>query len=392
MPAKTPTKPFQLSDSGMLSLPEAIRLAMISPRRAIAALCDNLRETRPRFPRVIQLTLTNRCNFACPMCAQGQVRSEQLDAGAVDLPIEVARRVIAECRPYGPHVHLFGGEPLLYKGLHELIAFIRRNHLIAFLTTNGLLLERHAASLAGGGLGALHISLDGWDEESQRKRGNVPGSFDRIVNGMQAFTARKKGMLPILRVSTVITQHNYHSLHKIQEVIRELGVQEWTIVNHFFIPRRISAIAEQFRQVTGIGETLPLHIVDDERYLSEDQARELKDCLDTVRANSAGMRIDHNWATDLKAYYSSQQPSPKSRCDMAFYRLDVHPDGRLTLCAGGFTIGSVYDSTIRAVWNGERARYFGDVYRQKSILPMCFRCCGIQRSITFSEAGQPQPA
>lgn len=392
MPAKTQPKPFQLSDSGLLSLPEAIRLSMISPRRAISAVYDNLLGTRPGFPRVIQLTLTNRCNFACPMCAQGQVRSEQLNAGAVDLPIEVARRVIAECRPYGPHIHLFGGEPLLYNGLHELISFIRRNHLIAFLTTNGLLLERHAASLAAGGLAALHISLDGWDEESQKKRGNVPGSFDRILNGMRAFAKHKTGILPILRVSTVITKHNYHSLHKIQQVIRELGVQEWTLVNHFFIPRRISVVADQFRQTTAIGETLPLHIIDEERYLSEDQTRELKDCLNIVRANSAGMRIDFNWTTDLQAYYSSQLPSPASRCDMAFYRLDVHPDGQLTLCAGGFTIGSLQETTIRAAWNGERARYFGDIYRRESILPMCFRCCGIQRSITFGKREEPLPA
>jgi hypothetical protein len=98
-----------------------------------------------------------------------------------------------------------------------------------------------------------------------------------------------------------------------------------------------SPTAAQLRQATGIGESLYLHIVDDEGYLSEDQARELKSCLDIVRAHSAGMRIDYNWTTDLQAYYSSQSPSPASRCDMAFSRLEVFPDGRLALCIGGFT-------------------------------------------------------
>jgi len=104
------------------------------------------------------------------------------------------------------------------------------------------------------------------------------------------------------------------------------------------------------------------------------------------------MRIDYNWTTDLQAYYSSQSPSPASRCHMAFSRLEVFPDGRLALCIGGFTIGSIPESTIRAAWYGERARYFGDIYRRESILPMCFLCCGIQRSITFGKREKLQPA
>jgi cyclic pyranopterin phosphate synthase len=59
-------------------------------------------------------------------------------------------------------VRLTGGEPLLRHGLPALVSMLSRQPELSdlALTTNGMLLSRHAAALRAAGLGRLTISLD----------------------------------------------------------------------------------------------------------------------------------------------------------------------------------------------------------------------------------------
>ena len=333
------------------------------------------------------------------MCANAGSRGSELSAGAAELQFELIEDIIQQSRRYGPIIHLFGGEPLLYKRIHDVISLVRHNHMIPFLTTNGLLLRQHAARLVTSGLAVLHVSLDGWDDDSQTKRGNVRGSFDRIIAGVKEVVRCRTGKLPILRVSTVVTKQNYHSLDKIQRVVADLGIEEWSIVNYFFAVPGVADAHNEFRQRTGIGEALPLHVIDGDHYLSEEQVLDLKTSLARIRKNNEryGMRIDYKWSTDLNAYYSSAEvPSADSKCDFPYSRLDIHPSGRMSFCGGGHTIGNLHSTTVKGAWSGEKATHFRDMHRSHRIFPMCFRCCGIKDTISFADRliqdGQLEPA
>ncbi|HKN16425.1 MAG TPA: radical SAM/SPASM domain-containing protein [Candidatus Sulfotelmatobacter sp.] len=374
--------------SRLFSFSEAAHLSMLSPRTAIATVYGKISGKTPSYPRMILLNLTNRCNFACPMCAVGESRRQELAAGAADLQFELISDVIQQSRRYGSIFHLFGGEPLLYKRVHEVISLVRRNHMIPFLTTNGLLLQKHAAKLVTSGLAVLHVSLDGWDDDSQTKRGNVRGSFDRIIAGVKEVARCRTGKFPIVRMSTVVTKHNYHSLDKIQQVVAGLGVEEWTIANYFFAVRGVAEAHNEFRQRTGIGGALPLHVIDGDHYLSEEQVLDLRTSLARIRKNNErhAMRIDYSWSTDLNAYYCSAKiPSADSKCDFPYSRLDVQPSGLMGFCGGGHTIGDLHSTTVKDAWSGEKASHFRDMHRSHGIFPMCFRCCGIKDTISFAD-------
>ena len=114
-----------------------------------------------------------------------------------------------------------------------------------------------------------------------------------------------------------------------------MGVDEWAIQNYFFAVRDVAASHNEFRQSTGIGGAMPLQVIDDNHYLSEEQALELRTSLARIRKNNEhyGMRIDYNWSTDLNAYYCSAKiPSADSKCDFPYSRLDIQPSGLMSFC------------------------------------------------------------
>jgi cyclic pyranopterin phosphate synthase len=93
-------------------------------------------------------------------------------------------------------IRLTGGEPLVRKGIVELvhmIASIRGVEDLA-MTTNGILLEKYAILLADAGLNRVNISLDTMSAQryAEITRG---GDINKVFLGIDA--ARKAGLAPI---------------------------------------------------------------------------------------------------------------------------------------------------------------------------------------------------
>lgn len=100
-------------------------------------------------------------------------------------------------------VRLTGGEPLLRRDLHVLVAALasRRDLREVALTTNGMLLADQAEALAEAGLSRLTVSLDTLDAERferlTRKRG-----LDAVLEGIAS--ARRAGLADGLKIDSVV--------------------------------------------------------------------------------------------------------------------------------------------------------------------------------------------
>ncbi|KAF0152249.1 MAG: molybdenum cofactor biosynthesis protein [Ignavibacteria bacterium] len=99
-------------------------------------------------------------------------------------------------------VRITGGEPLVRKGIINLVAMLSRITGIKDLsmTTNGLLLEKFAQELKTAGLQRVNISLDSIDEQkfSDITRG---GNIGEVKKGIEA--AKQAGLNPI-KINCVI--------------------------------------------------------------------------------------------------------------------------------------------------------------------------------------------
>jgi cyclic pyranopterin phosphate synthase len=101
-------------------------------------------------------------------------------------------------------IRLTGGEPLVRKGITDLVAMIARVPGVKdlALTTNGQQLEKYAVGLAKAGLQRVNVSLDTLDAEKYEHltRG---GKIQKVFQGLEA--AKNAGLLPI-KINCVINE------------------------------------------------------------------------------------------------------------------------------------------------------------------------------------------
>ena len=124
---------------------------------------------------------------------QGRPSFEYEGAQYAELPIADYLRMVKVFVRLGiEKVRLTGGEPLLRKGLIELVqelAKLRTNsgeRLDLALTTNGHLLEGQATKLKDAGLSRITVSMDAVAAETFERITRVPGSFAHVLRGIRA--------------------------------------------------------------------------------------------------------------------------------------------------------------------------------------------------------------
>jgi cyclic pyranopterin phosphate synthase len=111
----------------------------------------------------LRVSVTDRCNFRCRYC----MPRERFGADHEFLPraellsFEEVTRFAGLLGESLKKVRLTGGEPLLRKGLPELVRMLKQQtQLPLALTTNGVLLPKLAQELRDAGLDRLTVSLD----------------------------------------------------------------------------------------------------------------------------------------------------------------------------------------------------------------------------------------
>lgn len=152
----------------------------------------------------LRISVTDRCNLRCLYCIP-EDGVELLKHSDIISFEEIAETVRIAVGIGITKVRLTGGEPLIRKGIINLVKLISSVDGITdfSLTTNGVLLEKFADELFNNGIKRINISLDTLDSEkyAQITRG---GNIEDVLNGIQA--AKKIGFYPI-KINCVIKHH-----------------------------------------------------------------------------------------------------------------------------------------------------------------------------------------
>jgi cyclic pyranopterin phosphate synthase len=194
----------------------------VLPLRVVEAPRDSL--ARPL--RDLRISVIDRCNFRCPYCMpEDQFADDAVFLSKSErLRFEEIERIARAFAALGVHkLRLTGGEPLLRRDLPELVRLLRAIPGIddIALTTNGVLLPRHAQALRDAGLMRLTVSLDTLDAPTFRKLSGGRGEVDEVLSGIAA--AEQAGFGPIKLNCVVMRGVNDGQLLDLVERFRGTG-------------------------------------------------------------------------------------------------------------------------------------------------------------------------
>ncbi len=142
----------------------------------------------------VRLSLTDKCNLRCFYCMPKGFRD--FEQPAHWLTEEEIVRVIRAFTTLGvSRVRLTGGEPLVRR---EIVSIATRLTALPglddlSLSTNAVLLARHADALFQAGVKRINVSLDSLDET--RFKQITGGNLSTVIDGLMA--ARKTGFNPV---------------------------------------------------------------------------------------------------------------------------------------------------------------------------------------------------
>src|SRR5208337_5386585 len=145
---------------------------------------------RKRFPLVLMLEPTHRCNLACAGCDRIRLHDE---VQSPDLSLEQCLGAVTESD--APVITVTGGEPLLYEELIPLVREILKMRKHVYLCSNGILTESFIEEFEPSPRLTINIHLDGL-EETHDAITNKSGTFRKAIETIKK--AKQRGF----RVST----------------------------------------------------------------------------------------------------------------------------------------------------------------------------------------------
>jgi GTP 3',8-cyclase len=185
----------------------------------------NLYDTLNRPLRDLRISVTDRCNFRCVYCMPKEIFGPDYQYLHRDqiLTFEEITRLAKIFAQHGvKKIRLTGGEPLVRKGLPDLVAMLASIPDIDLtLTTNGSLLTKLSKPLKNAGLKRVTVSLDSLDDEIFKAMNDVDYPVQKVIEGMDA--AAEAGLTPI-KVNMVVKRGmNEQSILPMARFFREKG-------------------------------------------------------------------------------------------------------------------------------------------------------------------------
>jgi cyclic pyranopterin phosphate synthase len=164
------------------------------------------RDRLARPLRDLRVSVTDRCNLRCRYCMPREIfgpRHAFLERRELLTFEEIARLVRVFTGLGVEKVRVTGGEPLVRRDLPDLIGMLSPLPGVKdlCLTTNGVLLPRHAPELARAGLRRVTVSLDSLDDAVFMRMNDSGVPVAAVLAGIEA--AEAAGLSPV-KINAVI--------------------------------------------------------------------------------------------------------------------------------------------------------------------------------------------
>ncbi len=207
-------------------------LENLAPRAASERTMHNEHMVHADFnlaPFTIAWEVTRACAYACVHC-----RADALHiADPNELNTEESFRLIDRLAEFGSPILIFtGGDPMMRKDLHELIAYATQKGLRCSLTPTATALPTtpRLEKVRDAGIRRIALSLDAPTAEIHDNFRQVQGSWQRTMDILR----RAQSIGISVQVNTTVAKHNVDILADMVPFLQEVGAVQWSLF--FLVP------------------------------------------------------------------------------------------------------------------------------------------------------------
>ncbi|MCD4732329.1 MAG: radical SAM protein [Bacteroidales bacterium] len=174
-------------------------------------------------PSMVTVNLTNRCDQQCIYCEIGRsIPSPKKDA----LTIDDLRWIIDQMAVNRiSRISLCGGEPFLFKGIIDVVAYAGKKNIRCSITTNGMTahkLNESELDILKECTTEIYVSVDSFQDSIQSYTRGMPAALSNALKSIQRLSEKH---IPVT-VLTAISKYNYHDLFNFLTNAYEKGIKQ----------------------------------------------------------------------------------------------------------------------------------------------------------------------
>ena len=223
----------------------------LTPRAAAERSLHNQHMIHADFnlaPFTIAWEVTRACAYACVHCRADAMHTPDPN----ELKTDEAFHLIDRIADFGnnPILIFTGGDPMMRRDLHELIAYATEKGLRCSLTPTATALPttERLEKVRDAGIRRIALSLDAPRAEIHDNFRQVSGSWQRTMDILQ----RAQSIGVSVQVNTTVARHNVDILPEMVPFIEEVNAVQWSLF--FLVPTGRAQVesmisAEQHEQV-----------------------------------------------------------------------------------------------------------------------------------------------
>lgn len=355
--------------------------------------------------RHISLRITDMCNLRCHTCGQWGDNGYLLDKSLKEMrqnevPVDVYKRMVDEVVEAGwsPVWYIWGGEPMMYKGLIELLYYISERKMPIMMVSNSTHMLDHVKEVADT-CKLIWLSVDGHNEEIHNKqRPGVTSSVNNFRDVESALAAlreekqRRNSLFPYLAPISVVARYNVDHLVDIYKF-----VSQYADAHIFYLSWWIDELSAQqhtadFTRRFGFEPHTHLGWIGTWRDFDHTHVYEkFNQIYDIMKQSTNGHSNGHkpclplmypflNSQDEINRYYEDHhEVFGYNQCVSIYMTMEIDSNGDVSLCRDyhDFIIGNIKEQSVQDIWYGEPAQRFRRSISTDGIMPVCRRCCGL---------------
>ncbi len=342
-------------------------------------------------PKWLVLQLTEKCNLRCKMCYEwGVTGSYHKKKEITSLKMDSIRQILEDLHfNEDCLVSLFGGEPLLYPEIKEVLELIKQYKCKIHIDTNGTLLERYADVIIDSKVDSIVVSCNGPREINDAERGR--GTFGKAMNGMaeiRKLQNQHQVKYPELGLNLTVTPDNYTYIKELFTLGLDLSLVDMVSIEL----QNFATQQEHDDYEATLKELLDIDAAPIASGLIRD-VNEFKDMdyssISTQISEVARILANNNvklvtspktmTAVNIQNYFEARWDKLHDQikmCAFPWIYLEVTAGGDVTTCHTFYdlVVGNIYENSVNEILQGDKLKKVRN-YLKKSLFSNCTACC-----------------